>query len=449
MSFLQPWILAALPVMALPVLIHLINRNRHRSVHWGAMMFLVRANRMHKGMARLRYLLIMLLRMAAVGAIVFVVSRPLVSGKLGLMGLGKPDATLILLDRSVSMETQDLQSGESKRSTALRKLSELLEKRGYGSELILIDSATGQAQPIESPRALLDLPLTQPTATSANLPAMFENGLAYLKANEAARADVWICSDLNENDWDPDSGRWAVIREQFAQMKGVHHFLLAYAADPVDNVSVRVAHVKRRQVGKRAELVLDVLLKADATPGQDGNLPRRVPVEFEINHVRSVVELELDAEGASLLGHRIPIDEELRGGWGAVHVPGDANPLDNTFYFVFSEPPVRNSVIVSDDPKVGEAFRLGLAIPAEPGLRHNAIILPTSRVGELDWESTALLIWQAPLPQGLVAEQIQRFVSSGRVTVFFPPSQTADGQLFDTGWGEWQQLTAEHERKLS
>jgi len=448
MSFLQPWILAALPLMAVPVLIHLINRNRHRSVRWGAMMFLVRANRMHKGMARLRYLVILLLRMAAVGAIVFAVSRPLVSGKLGFIGMGKPDVTLILLDRSVSMESQDPQSGESKRSTALRKLSELLEQRGYGSQLVLIDSATGQAQPIESPRDLLDLPSTRPTATSANLPTMFENGLAYLKRNEAARADLWICSDLNENDWDPDSGRWSAIREQFAQMKGVHHFLLSYAADAAENVSVRVANVKRRQIGKRAELVLDVLLHATATPSA-GNTPRRVPVEFQINRARSVVELEWDAEGASLLGHRIPIDETLRGGWGSAHVPGDANPLDNTFYFVFSEPPARNSVIVTDDPQIGEVFRLGLAIPSEPGLRHNATVLKPSQVGEIDWESTALLVWQAPLPEGLVADQVQRFVGSGRVAMFFPPSRTADGRMFGTSWGAWQPLAAEHDRKLS
>ena len=72
MNFLQPWILYALPLMALPILIHLINRHRHRSVDWAAMMFLVSAKRMNKGMARLRYVLIMLLRMLAIAVLVFV-----------------------------------------------------------------------------------------------------------------------------------------------------------------------------------------------------------------------------------------------------------------------------------------------------------------------------------------------------------------------------------------
>ena len=40
MTFLQPWLLWALPLIFLPVLIHLFNRLRHRSMPWAAMMFL-------------------------------------------------------------------------------------------------------------------------------------------------------------------------------------------------------------------------------------------------------------------------------------------------------------------------------------------------------------------------------------------------------------------------
>ncbi len=36
MSFLQPLILVALPLVALPILIHLINQYRHRTVPWAA-----------------------------------------------------------------------------------------------------------------------------------------------------------------------------------------------------------------------------------------------------------------------------------------------------------------------------------------------------------------------------------------------------------------------------
>ena len=445
MSFLQPLALIALPLMALPILIHLINQQRHRTIPWAAMMFLMSAKRMSRGMARLRHLLILLMRVLAIGALIFAISRPLSGGWLGSVGLSKPDATLILLDRSASMEMQDLQAGESKRSTALKRLSQLLEQGDYGTHLLLIDSATGQMQDVDSPKALLSLPMTESSATSANIPGMLETALAYLKANESGRAEIWICSDLNENDWDVHSGRWNAIREAFAQLDGVHHFLLAYTDPPSSNLSVRVENVQRWKRGNDAELILDVMVRT----GEGRGVTRRVPIEFEVNNVQSVVEVELDTLGASLQGHRIPIDAKLNSGWGSVSLPGDANPLDNRFYFVFSEPSVRKAVVVSDDKRVGEAFRRALAIPTDVRLQHSTDVIPMNRVAEIDWESTGLLIWQGTLPRGLVAEQIAHFVDSGRVVIFFPPLQSAGEQLFDSQWGDWQSADAEQVSKIS
>ena len=444
MNFLQPLALIALPLVALPILIHLINQHRHRTIPWAAMMFLMTAKRMSKGMARLRHFFILLMRVLAIAALIFVVSRPLSGGWLGSIGLGKPDATLILLDRSPSMEMQDLQVGQSKRSMALQKLAELLEQGDYGTHLVLIDSATGQLQEVDSPKALLNLPMTGSTATSADIPAMLETALAYLKANESGRADLWFCSDLNENDWDVDSGRWNAIREEFAQLEGIHHFLLAYTDSPSGNLSVRVENVQRWTRGNDAELILDVVVRA--TDNSSGTR-QGVPIEFEVNNVRSVVEVDIDRQGASLRGHRIPIDAKLSSGWGSVGLPGDANPLDNRFFFVFSESPVQKAVVVSDNAKIGEAFRRALAIPTDPRLQHQTTVISVDRTAEIDWENTSLLIWQAALPQGLVASQIEQFVDAGRVVMFFPPSQSASEELFASRWGNWQ--TPENSRQRS
>ncbi len=37
MSFTSPWLLWALFAASIPIIIHLVNRWRHRSVHWAAM----------------------------------------------------------------------------------------------------------------------------------------------------------------------------------------------------------------------------------------------------------------------------------------------------------------------------------------------------------------------------------------------------------------------------
>ena len=53
MSFLQPLLLAALPIAALPILIHLINQRRFQTIRWAAMIFLLAANRIDRKSTRL------------------------------------------------------------------------------------------------------------------------------------------------------------------------------------------------------------------------------------------------------------------------------------------------------------------------------------------------------------------------------------------------------------
>src|SRR5258705_10971758 len=104
MNFLQPAMLAALPLVTLPIIIHLINQRRYQTVQWGAMMFLLAANRMSRGYARLRHWLIMAFRMAAIAALVFAVGRPLAGGWLGSAAGGRADTTIVILDRPPSMQ---------------------------------------------------------------------------------------------------------------------------------------------------------------------------------------------------------------------------------------------------------------------------------------------------------------------------------------------------------
>ncbi len=207
MSFLQPILLIGLPLALLPVIIHLINQHRHRTVRWAAMMFLLDAKKMTKGLARLRQILILAMRVLAVAALVFAASRPLAGGWAGFGG-GKADTILVLLDRSSSMEQRNLETGDSKRSTALSRIAELIGKTGSGSEIILIDSATLTPTPLGNAAALLDLPATAATATASDIPTMLQIAVDFLATSESGRTDIWLASDLRQGSWNPGSGQW-------------------------------------------------------------------------------------------------------------------------------------------------------------------------------------------------------------------------------------------------
>ena len=219
MSFLQPLLLAALPLIALPVVIHLINQRRYQTVRWAAMMFLLAANRMSRGYARVRQWLILLARTLAVAGLIFAVSRPLAGGLVGRAAGDRPDTTIVLLDRSPSMRQQGAGSGVSKLQTGREQLARTLAAVGSG-RWVLIDGATNRPAEIESPDSLLRLTITEPVSTSADLPAMLEAARGYIRDNKAGRTDVWVCSDLRENDWHPGrrpvAGRPRLVRRPAA-----------------------------------------------------------------------------------------------------------------------------------------------------------------------------------------------------------------------------------------
>lgn len=435
MTFLQPTLLLALPLAALPVIIHLIHLYRRRQVKWAAMIFLLAAQRMNKGLSRLRQILILALRVLAVAAIIFVITRPLAGGWLGLTG-GAPDSVLILLDRSASMEQQNLATGVSKRVAGLRNLAKAINDAvGTRSRLVLLDSALGKAETIAKADALLDLPQTEATDTAADIPALLQGALDYITTNKTGRTDVWLLSDLQQSDWDASGGRWETLRSAFATLQGVRFHLLCYPQVAPDDLAVSVERVVRRETSEKAELLLDLRVVRHADRPQ----PTEVPLRFVINGAATTMKVQLTENQLVLQAVAIPIDKAAKRGWGRVELPADSSAANNTFHFVFDEPPALRSAIVSDDEAESRPLQAALSAAADPSRKYAATVLSPTRAAEIPWEDAALVVWHAPIPKpdDVLARQLQNHVAAGRAVIFLPPETPDDAEIFGLHWERW------------
>lgn len=435
MTFLVPALLLALPLAALPVVIHLIHLYRRRQVKWAAMMFLRIAQRMNKGLSRLRQILILAFRVIAVMAILFVITRPMAGGLLGLTG-GVPDTVIVLLDRSASMEQQNLATGTSKRAAGITKLAQALRDTvGTRSKLVLIENAHLQPQLLEKPESLIDLPLTGATDTAADVPALLQGALDYITANQTGRTDVWVLSDLRQSDWDAASGRWQALRGAFASLKGLRFHLLSYAQPAAQNLAVTVERAVRRETSEKAELLLDLRVTRDATAKE----PLELPLRFVINNVSTTTKVEMKDSQLALQALAIPLDKTTKRGSGRVELPADAAPADNVFHFVFDEPAVLQSVIVTDDENESVPLQAALEAAADPARKYAATVLSPSRAAEIAWDDTALIIWHAPLPKAddLIAKQLVNHLNAGRSLLFLPPESPNAETFGGLHWGAW------------
>jgi hypothetical protein len=435
MTFLNPVWLFALPLILLPIVIHLLNQRRHRTVDWGAMQFLLSAKKMSRGMARLKQWLIMAMRMLVIAGLIFVVCRPLSSGFIGSLTGGKPETVVVLLDRSASMQQQRLQTGQSKLALGREKIAAALQTMGGKQPIVLIESCQVQPVALGKPGDLLDLPAASETDAQADVPAMLDAALNYINDNQTGRTDVWICSDSAINDWRPDNSQWTAIKSRFAKLEGVRFHVLNFS-EPVDeNLSVAVTRHDRVDSAGKSELVLDLSVERSGDAVGMGV----VPVTFNINGIRSVLEIEMEGETATLTGHRIPIDRELEIGWGQVELPLDANMSDNSYFFAFGNPTVRKTIVVTDDAKTLRSLDFAAATSTDGQTEFESTVLASDKVSDIDWQETAFIVWQAPLPGGTVAKQLMRFVESGRTVLFLPPDQPGGQAFAGVQWGEWIQ----------
>ena len=448
MSFLQPWMLWMIPLIALPVIIHLINQWRYQTKKWGAMMFLLKANQMARGYAKLRQWLILAARTLVVAGLIFAVARPLASGVLSWGAGGSADTTILLLDRSPSMQ-QVGDAGVSKLDTGRRQLADTLRTLG-SSRWVLIDSTTMKPESFQSIDALVDSPGMQGASATADIPGMLQATVDYLKNNQPGATEVWLCSDLRAPDWNADSANWPAIREAFSTLpQSVRFHLLAYPESTTSNIALRVFDVRRQK--DRDGNAVYLSMRLSRTDNNESAIT--VPVEIEIDGARSTLEVEVGGQQVELRDHRVALSGNQEKGWGRVAIPSDANESDNEFFFVFDDPPQRRIVLVAEEQTATKALQIAAEISPDGKSNANVEFVTPSQLDSLVLDDAALLVWQTDLPDKNTSGAVKAYVEGGGQVIFFPPNSLIGGMRRDDEfmgckWTEWTRAEDDEQKVM-
>ena len=146
MSFLIPQALWALPVAALPLILHLMSQINTRTVQFSALRFLKEME--HESIRRLRWRqwLMIIIRTLMILMLILLLARPVMEGYYqGLVGRGATTLSLVLVDDSFSLSGLESDSGRRGRSEGqLTALFELLSGQGDLAQVVVIRTSDGR-----------------------------------------------------------------------------------------------------------------------------------------------------------------------------------------------------------------------------------------------------------------------------------------------------------------
>jgi|TARA_B110000037_G_C17117802_1_gene504472 hypothetical protein len=432
LSFLSQPILWGLFAASVPVIIHLLNRRRFRIVKWAATSFLLKASRESRGKKKLKHFLILACRALAIAALIFAVARPLIGGFLG-SGSGSVGTVVLILDRSASMETKPGSGQLSHRQSVITKITEAVENMG-SPRLVLIDSASGEIQEVPSPDALSELSTTSATDTQADIPTLLAKAIDYLDETNPGQSEIWVASDLQRGDWRPSDSRWGAIQAGLEGLPTKTNLRILTAGEQtVENFTLELLTSRRVE----DDLFLDLKLSR-----LEGDGTTTVPITYSLNGARNSERVTMNGQEVRFQ-KRFPLTAADTEGYGWVGIPSDNNSRDNSVYFAFGGKEPVQTWVVSEEPTSPTADFLQKAAAPAGFERYTCTVVAPTQTTQIDWTTASLIIWQAPIPIGAVAAQLNDFVTSGGSALFFPPNQPSTGVIFGASWGEIEEAPAD------
>jgi hypothetical protein len=199
MNFLAPAFLAGLAAIAVPVIIHLINRERKVVVEFPSLMFLQRIPYRSVRRQKLRHILLLLMRCLAIALLVAAFARPFFAKHATAIATTGAREVVILLDRSASMGYAD------RWSKARDQAKKTVNGMGAGDHATLVLFASDAAvasEPMAPPdRVMAALNAAKLSSEGTKYAPALKLASQIIGASTLPRREVVVISDFQKTGW--------------------------------------------------------------------------------------------------------------------------------------------------------------------------------------------------------------------------------------------------------
>jgi hypothetical protein len=377
MSFLAPLFFAALAGLAIPVLLHLTQREKKQIVRFPSLMFVRRIPYQSVRRRKIQHWFLLMVRMAALAMIIFAFARPLIDSGNVPTGGANAREVVVLLDTSYSMGFGDRWArAQAAARDQIAKLN--ASDRGsvvlFGSGADIQLRSTGERSRLQ---ATVDSAAPSPSSTRFS-PALKVAG-SILAESTLPKREVVIISDFQRSGWRGEEG--AKLPEGTA----LTPVPVQDAADKPNLTVTGVTFARSAFSDQQRVVVTAGITNRTEQPVKGSSITLEVggltigtkPVVVEGGSSTSVVFDPFTVSGKNMRAR--------------VKLADDALAADNTFNFVVSPiEPVHVTVVdrgnatsalyltrvlsIGDSPKFDAVFRQGDALSDED-LRKSAVVV--------------------------------------------------------------------------
>lgn len=443
-------------LVLLPLLIHLINMMRHRRVQWAAMEFLLASYRKHRRWVWLKQLLLLLMRMAAIAAVVAMLAKLVTNDQLGRFFGQKTTHHFVVIDDSLSMSQR---TGNGTAFDQGRQLIQRLAASARTSDepqrLTLIRySRAARASADGAPEAALDL--NAAAVNDALAQAWEEQGGQFrvsqlavsvepalelveqlLENTDDQRCLLHIISDFRSADWDQATS----VRETVARLEkaDTEIHLLRCVEEAGGNLAVTslVPEVGTQAAG--VPLMMTVQVKNCGPQAADQvklgtrsvfhpTSPQGIESAAETTELPDVVIERIEPGETVTRQFQVffstPGDHVVQ-----VELPADAIIADNRRWCVVELDVGESALIVDSDPEEAAAYYLESMF--RPGSKAKTGIVPhvqplqylrDATIEQLGTHQAIYLIDPPPLDEATATKLSTYVQQGGGLTVFVGPN---------------------------
>ena len=402
MGFLAPLFFLGLATLAVPVIIHMIQRERKEVVEFPSLMFIRKIPYHSFRRQRIRNWFLLLLRCAAIALLLAAFARPFFRAAALAAVTSTAREVVILLDRSYSMGYDD------RWDRAKTAAADVVNQLGPDDRATVIVFDSGAEA---GPRSTADLASllgiiddTELGSGSTRYGPALKLAEGVFEESDLPQLEAVLVSDFQRSGVESASG------VRFPEGTVLTPISVASGEAATENVSVAGVLFDREYFSGRERVVVAARV-TNRGPDAIGSLD--VSLEIDGREIETVAA-ELPPNGSSTVSFA-PVTIGDRPVTGTVRTRGDLLPTDDVFHFVVSPGQVVSVLIVGNERGAAAGalyLRRALGIGSSPAFDVTLTSVADFEDGDLAGRQVVVLNDTRP-PTGEAGARLEQFVSGG------------------------------------